>query len=212
MWSCRQLTTFHVVVQVDCEVAHNTLSLREIFKGKMHSLRSPLKTSLSACSHSASEKGNCQNRHYPFSLTPFYRLTVTARLSSAWSTYPLRPQGGTSSPRNCLDVIATISATVKGKSGTADRSLVEDKERPLTVSANPNTNPQGSGFTRPDPLPNGEWLMGQGTSPLWGLGQRPKVLKTQRKKPYIEYKRSNFFKKVSIYKGLSVFCILVFLE
>ena len=110
----RAFTTFHVVVQVDCEVAHNTLSLREIFKGKMHSLRSPLKTSLSACSHSASEKGNC------------------------------------------LDVIATTSATVKGKSGTADRSLVEDKERPLTVSANPNTNPQGSGLVKPDPLPNGE--------------------------------------------------------
>lgn len=105
MWSCRQLTTLRVVVQVECELAHITLSLREPCKGKMNSvlqiLRNcstpPLQNSLSACSHSVARKRELPVSAIPFRYTPFYRQTSILDLKYL---PPSAPQGGTHSPRN----------------------------------------------------------------------------------------------------------------
>lgn len=69
----------------------------------MHSLRSPLQEPQFACSHSASEKGNCQNRHYPFSLTPFYRQTVLARFPH-YEVLPPPPPKGEQAPLGIASV------------------------------------------------------------------------------------------------------------
>lgn len=101
MWSCRQLITLACDVQVECEVAHISLSLRELFKGKMNSvlqiLRNcstpPLQNSLSACSHSVARKRELPISAFLFCSTPFYRLTVIAWLSRLEVITPSAPKG-----------------------------------------------------------------------------------------------------------------------